>query len=75
MALEAIEAVPILGPRPRDSHKGRFGHVLVIAGSRGMAGAAALAGAKRCDQEAPGWSVSPPRLKSSRPSPASNPPT
>jgi ADP-dependent NAD(P)H-hydrate dehydratase len=45
MALEAIEAVPILGPRPRDSHKGRFGHVLVIAGSRGMAGAAALCGA------------------------------
>jgi ADP-dependent NAD(P)H-hydrate dehydratase len=43
--LEAIEAVPILGPRPRDSHKGRFGHVLVIAGSRGMAGAAALCGA------------------------------
>jgi ADP-dependent NAD(P)H-hydrate dehydratase len=45
MPLEAIEAVPILGPRPRDSHKGRFGHVLVIAGSRGMAGAAALCGA------------------------------
>jgi ADP-dependent NAD(P)H-hydrate dehydratase len=45
MTLEAIEAVPILGPRPRDGHKGRFGHVLVIAGSRGMAGAAALCGA------------------------------
>ncbi len=45
MALEEIQAVPILGPRPRDSHKGRFGHVLVIAGSRGMAGAAALCGA------------------------------
>jgi ADP-dependent NAD(P)H-hydrate dehydratase len=45
MTLEAIEAVPVLGPRPRDSHKGRFGHVLVIAGSRGMAGAAALCGA------------------------------
>ncbi len=44
-SLEAIEAVPVLGPRPRDSHKGRFGHVLVIAGSRGMAGAAALCGA------------------------------
>jgi ADP-dependent NAD(P)H-hydrate dehydratase len=45
MPLEQIEAVPILGPRPRDGHKGRFGHVLVIAGSRGMAGAAALCGA------------------------------
>jgi ADP-dependent NAD(P)H-hydrate dehydratase len=45
MTLEAIEAVPVLGPRPRDSHKGRYGHVLVIAGSRGMAGAAALCGA------------------------------
>ncbi len=45
MTLEQIEAVPVLGPRPRDSHKGRFGHVLVIAGSRGMAGAAALCGA------------------------------
>ena len=32
-------------PRPADSHKGRFGTVLVIAGSRGMAGAAALCGA------------------------------
>jgi NAD(P)H-hydrate epimerase len=45
MALDQIDAVPILGPRPRDGHKGRFGHVLVIAGSRGMAGAAALCGA------------------------------
>jgi NAD(P)H-hydrate epimerase len=31
-------------PRPDDAHKGQFGHVLVIAGSRGKAGAAALAG-------------------------------
>jgi NAD(P)H-hydrate epimerase len=45
MSLEAIAAIPILPPRPRDSHKGRFGFVLVIAGSRGMAGAAALCGA------------------------------
>ena len=45
MALEAVEAVPVLGARPRDSHKGLFGRVLVIAGSRGMAGAAALTGA------------------------------
>ncbi|MBI3299853.1 MAG: NAD(P)H-hydrate dehydratase [Elusimicrobia bacterium] len=32
-----------LPARPRDSHKGDFGHVLVVAGSRGMGGAAALA--------------------------------
>lgn len=31
-------------PRPRDSNKGLFGHVLVVAGSLGKAGAAALAG-------------------------------
>ena len=45
MALEPIETIPTLPPRPRDSHKGRFGSVLVVAGSRGMAGAAALCGA------------------------------
>ncbi|MBI4376441.1 MAG: NAD(P)H-hydrate dehydratase [Elusimicrobia bacterium] len=28
--------------RQRDDHKGRFGHVLIVAGSRGMAGAALL---------------------------------
>lgn len=31
-------------PRMRDANKGQFGHVLVIAGSRGKAGAAGLAG-------------------------------
>jgi len=45
MALELIKTTPTLPPRPRDSHKGRFGTVLVLAGSRGMAGAAALCGA------------------------------
>ena len=34
----------LLGPRPRDSHKGRFGHVLVVGGDRGFAGAVRLAG-------------------------------
>jgi NAD(P)H-hydrate epimerase len=33
-----------LQPRPRDSHKGDFGHLLVIGGSRGKSGAPALAG-------------------------------
>ncbi len=32
-----------LPPRPRTAHKGRFGHVLVIGGAPGMAGAAAMA--------------------------------
>jgi ADP-dependent NAD(P)H-hydrate dehydratase len=45
MALERIESIPGLPPRPTDSHKGRYGTVLVIAGSREMAGAAALTGA------------------------------
>jgi len=35
---------PLLGPRPRDGHKGTFGHVLVVAGSPGKSGAAAMAG-------------------------------
>ena len=34
---------PLLPPRPRASHKGDYGRVLVAAGSRGMAGAAILA--------------------------------
>src|SRR3954447_571563 len=45
MALECIESIPALPPRPADSHKGLYGTVLVIAGGRGMAGAAALVGA------------------------------
>jgi NAD(P)H-hydrate epimerase len=31
-------------PRARDSNKGKYGHVLLIAGSRGKSGAAAMAG-------------------------------
>lgn len=34
----------LLEPRPRDAHKGLFGHVLVIGGDYGLAGAARLAG-------------------------------
>jgi len=34
----------MLGRRPRNSHKGLFGHVLVVAGQAGMSGAARLAG-------------------------------
>src|SRR5947209_18790439 len=45
MALERITSLPTLARRPADSNKGMYGHVLVIAGGRGMAGAAALVGA------------------------------
>src|SRR5438876_2773543 len=40
--LERITTLPTLGPRPADSNKGDFGRVLVVAGSRGMSGAAVL---------------------------------
>lgn len=33
----------LLSPRPRDAHKGTFGHLLILAGSRGKAGAASMA--------------------------------
>jgi NAD(P)H-hydrate epimerase len=34
----------LLAPRPRAGHKGTFGHVLIVAGSRGKTGAAAMSG-------------------------------
>lgn len=39
-----VDAPIRLSPRPRAAHKGDFGRVLVLAGSRGMSGAAILAG-------------------------------
>lgn len=33
----------LLAPRPRDAHKGRYGHVLVVGGDQGMGGAARMA--------------------------------
>lgn len=45
MALERVETLPTLPKRPVDSHKGMYGSVLVLAGGRGMAGAAGLCGA------------------------------
>lgn len=41
---QIIESIPRIPPRPVDGHKGTFGRVLVIAGSRGMTGAAVLCG-------------------------------
>ena len=45
--LEAIERASfahLLAPRSKSAHKGSFGHALIVAGSRGKAGAAAMAG-------------------------------
>jgi len=42
--LEPSDVTPLLGPRLPESHKGDFGHVLVIAGACGKTGAAVLAG-------------------------------
>jgi len=39
---DAAEAASLLPPRPATGHKGTFGHLLVMAGSAGKAGAAAL---------------------------------
>jgi NAD(P)H-hydrate epimerase len=40
----SAEPMPRLAPRQLDSHKGDYGRVLVLGGSRGMAGAPSLAG-------------------------------
>src|SRR5438128_7821202 len=42
--VEVVTQLPVLSPRPADSNKGNFGRVLVVAGSRGMSGAAVLCG-------------------------------
>ncbi|MBI1355814.1 MAG: NAD(P)H-hydrate dehydratase [Acidobacteria bacterium] len=41
---EPGDLAELVAPRPTDSHKGSFGHVAVIAGSRSKPGAAILAG-------------------------------
>ncbi len=40
--VEACDAAGWLPPRPRDAHKGHFGHLLAVTGRLGRAGAAAL---------------------------------
>jgi NAD(P)H-hydrate epimerase len=42
--LEPAMFVELLAPRKPSGHKGTYGHVLVVAGSRGKTGAAAMAG-------------------------------
>ncbi len=45
LALITPESIAtIFAPRMSDSNKGRYGHVLIVAGSRGKSGAAAMAG-------------------------------
>jgi hydroxyethylthiazole kinase-like uncharacterized protein yjeF len=41
---EPADFAELFKPRPSDSNKGLYGHVLVIAGGRGKTGAAAMAG-------------------------------
>ena len=40
----ARDFAALLGPRPADSNKGMYGHVLIVGGSLGKSGAAAMAG-------------------------------
>jgi len=42
--VERHDVEPLLRKRKKDSHKGTYGHVLVVSGSLGKTGAAALAG-------------------------------
>ena len=42
--ITARDLAPLVGRRPAESNKGNYGHVLVIGGSLGKAGAAAMAG-------------------------------
>ena len=42
--ITAADIAAVVASRPRDSNKGNFGHVLVVGGSLGKAGAAAMAG-------------------------------
>ena len=42
--VQHIEKLPALPVRPSDGHKGTFGRVVIVAGSRGMSGAACLCG-------------------------------
>ena len=42
--IEARDAGEALGPRASGSHKGTYGHVLIVGGAAGKSGAAAMAG-------------------------------
>ncbi|MEK6726870.1 MAG: NAD(P)H-hydrate dehydratase [Deltaproteobacteria bacterium] len=40
--IERTDIAPLFPPRLKDTHKGNYGHLLVVAGSRGKTGAAAM---------------------------------
>jgi ADP-dependent NAD(P)H-hydrate dehydratase len=42
--LQRVKSLPPAPARPEDANKGTFGRVLIVAGSRGMSGAACLSG-------------------------------
>jgi ADP-dependent NAD(P)H-hydrate dehydratase / NAD(P)H-hydrate epimerase len=42
--ITAHDISPLVGPRPPESNKGNYGHVLVVGGSLGKAGSVAMAG-------------------------------
>jgi NAD(P)H-hydrate epimerase len=42
--ITARDFAPLIGPRPEESNKGLYGHVLVVGGSVGKAGSVAMAG-------------------------------
>src|SRR5258708_38490910 len=42
--ISARDFAPLIGQRPVESNKGNYGHVLVVGGSLGKAGSAAMAG-------------------------------
>jgi NAD(P)H-hydrate epimerase len=47
LKLELVEIESLVSyfqPRPKDTHKGTYGHLLIVAGSYGKTGAAAMAG-------------------------------
>jgi NAD(P)H-hydrate epimerase len=42
--ITARDVAPLIGPRPAESNKGSYGHVLLVGGSFGKAGSVAMAG-------------------------------
>lgn len=42
--MQRVTQIPALPGRPAEGHKGTFGRVMIVAGSRGMSGAAILSG-------------------------------
>jgi NAD(P)H-hydrate epimerase len=42
--ITARDIAPMIGPRPAESNKGNYGHVLVVGGSLGKSGSVAMAG-------------------------------